>query len=60
MMSNAPYSDLRGEHRAEPVPSKTHRFVADVDAALVQQVFDIAKGEREPDIHHHGQADDLG
>jgi len=26
----------------------------------VQQVFDIAKGEGEPDIHHHGQADDLG
>ena len=48
------------EHWAEAVPPISNRFVADVDAALVQQVFDIAKGEGEPDIHHHGQADDLG
>jgi hypothetical protein len=43
MMSNAPYSDLRCEHRAEPVPPKTHRLVADIDTALEQKVLDLAQ-----------------
>jgi hypothetical protein len=43
--------DLSRELRAEPVPSKPHRFVADVDAPQRQRIIDV---------HHHGQADDLG
>lgn len=31
----------------------------DVDAAFLEQVFDIAKREREPGVHHHRQVDDL-
>ena len=34
--------------------------MADVDAALVQQILDIPEREREPNIHHYRQADDLG
>jgi hypothetical protein len=34
--------------------------MANVDAALVQQVLDIPKRKREPDVHHHRQADDRG
>ncbi len=34
--------------------------MAHVDASLVQQIFDIPKRERESDVQHHGQADDLG
>ena len=34
--------------------------MADVDAALVQQVFDVAERQREPDVHHDRQADDFG
>ena len=33
--------------------------MADVDAALVQQVFDISKRKWKSDIHHHRQADDF-
>ena len=51
---------IGSEHRAEPVPPVAHRFVADVDASLEQQVLDIPKREREADVHHHHQADDLG
>ena len=29
------------------------------DTALVQQILDIAKGQREPDVDHHRWADDL-
>ena len=36
-----PRADRRGEHRAEPVHPKPRSFVADVDAALEGQVFDI-------------------
>ncbi len=53
---SSPISNLMSEHWAEAVPPISNRFATDVDAALVQQVFDIAKGEGEPDIHHHGQA----
>ncbi len=41
------------------MPPEPHRLVADVDAALVQQVFDVAERQREPDVHHHRQADNL-
>ena len=34
-------TDLGGEHRTEAVPPEPHRLVADVDAALGQQVFHI-------------------
>jgi hypothetical protein len=30
------------------------------DATRVQKVFDVAQRKWKPDIHHHGQADDLG
>ena len=33
--------DLGGKHRPEPVPPVSHRLVADLDASLVEQVFDI-------------------
>ena len=36
-------ADLGGEHRAEPVPPKPHRLLADVDATLEQQVLDVAQ-----------------
>ena len=32
----------------------------DVDAPLVQKILDVPQREREPNVHHHGQADDLG
>jgi len=35
------------EQRPEPVPPKPYRFVADVDAALGQQVFDISANSAE-------------
>jgi hypothetical protein len=52
-------SDFRCKHRAKSSPSVPHRFVADVDAALVKQVLDIQKRKWEPDIHHHHQASDF-
>jgi hypothetical protein len=39
-------TDLGGKHLPEPVPSKPDRFVADVNAAFVQQVLDVAQGKR--------------
>ncbi len=53
-------SDLSSKQRAKPVPPISDSFVAHVDASLVQQIFDIPKRERESDVQHHGQADDLG
>jgi hypothetical protein len=33
--------------------------VTDFDTSLVHQIFDITRQKRGPDIHHHGQTDDL-
>ena len=33
--------------------------MADLDAALRQQVFDVAQRKRAPNVHHNRQADDL-
>jgi hypothetical protein len=38
-----------GEHRSEPRPREPHGFVADLDTALMEQVFDISERQREPD-----------
>ena len=43
-----------------PVPPEPYSRVADVNPALVQRVFDFAQRQREANIQHHGQADDLG
>jgi hypothetical protein len=53
-------ADIAREHRPEPVPPVTHRLVADVDAALEQEVFHIPQTERKPHVHHHYQAYHLG
>ncbi len=51
--------DLGGEHRTKSIPPETDRFMADIDAALVQKIFDIPEREWKPHVHHHGEADDL-
>ena len=38
---NASPPDLGGEYRTEAVPPKLHRFVADINATLEQQIFDL-------------------
>lgn len=57
---NPPFPDLSRENRTEPVPPEPRRLVADIDASLEQDILDLAKGKREPDIHHHREAEYLG
>ena len=33
--------------------------MADLDATFMQEILDLAQREREPDVKHHRQADDL-
>jgi len=51
--------DLRCKHRAKPVPPEADRFVADIDAAFMQQVFYIPERQRETNAQHHRETDDL-
>ena len=53
-------TELRGEQWAEPVPPEPNRLMADIDATLVQQIFDISKRKWITHIHHYRQADDFG
>ena len=59
-MMNTPLADLRNEHRTEAVPPEPHRLVADVDASLKQQIFDLPQRERITDVHHHREANNVG
>lgn len=52
-------SDLRGKHRTEPVPPVADSFMAHIDPAFVQQVFDIPKRKRKSAVQHQRQTDDL-
>jgi hypothetical protein len=45
-MINASLPDLCSKHRTEPVPPETHSFVADIDATLKQQIFNLPQRER--------------
>ena len=58
-MLNPFSSDLRGKQRAKPVPPKSNRLVADLDAALMQKIFDIPKRKWIAHIRHNRQADNL-
>jgi hypothetical protein len=46
--------------RTEAIPPEANRLMRDINAALVEQVLDVPKRERKPDVHHHRKADDLG
>jgi len=51
---------LLREVNPEPIGSVAGGFMANVDATFVDEVFDIAKRGRKPDIHHHLGLDDFG
>jgi hypothetical protein len=53
-------SDVCCKHRPEPVPPHTNRLVANVDAALMEQILDLPQRQRETDVHHHRKPNDLG
>jgi len=59
-MMNASFPDRGGKHRTEPVPPEPHRLVADIDAPLEQEIFDLSQRQRIADVHHHREADHLG
>ena len=55
-----PFADLGRKRRDEPVVSGPPCFVADLNAALVEQVIDVPQGARKAKIQHHGETDHLG
>ncbi len=46
-------------HGGGSVPSEPERVMADVDTALVEQIFDVPQREWETDMHHHRGTNDL-
>lgn len=55
-----PPPDLVCKISTEPIDPVADRFVANVDTALVEQVFDIAQGQPKANVHHHRKLDDFG
>ncbi len=55
--SPLPVSKFGGEDGSEAVPPEPDRLKADVDAPFVQQVFDLAQRQREPDVEQDRSAD---
>ena len=52
--------DIRSKHRAEPVLSEPHCFVADIESFFRKKIFDITQAQRKADVHHHHKPNDLG
>jgi hypothetical protein len=49
----------RGKREATSVPPIAHRLVADLNTTLVKQVFNVTQRQRETNVQHHRQAEDL-
>jgi hypothetical protein len=45
--------DVGSEQRTEAVPLQPHCLMAQVDAALKQQVLNNSEAQREPNVHHY-------
>jgi len=54
-----PFSDRPGEYRTKTVSSETHCLVTGVDAALEQEILDLSKRKRIPNLHQHCRPHDL-
>jgi hypothetical protein len=52
--------DLGCEHRTKTIPPIPNPLVANLDSSLMKEVLHIAERQRKSDVHHHGEADDLG
>jgi hypothetical protein len=53
-------SNVSGKNGAKPVPPEPHSFVAKIDPALKQQVFDLPQTEWEAHVQQDHQPDHLG
>jgi hypothetical protein len=52
-------TDFSRKQRAKSIAPEPNRFLADIDAALVQQILDVPQGHWKADVHHSSQTDDL-
>lgn len=52
--------NVASEEWSAPVIQHPHCLVADIVAALEQEIFDVPQRQREPHIHHRFKADNLG
>lgn len=52
-------SDFSGEFRPEPIPPSTNCFVADINGAFVENIFNLSQQQWETNIHHHCGANNL-
>ena len=53
-------ANLCGKQWTKAVPAKSNRFMADVDAALKKNIFDLPQRQRIANLHHDRESDDLG
>ena len=60
MPTKAAFSDFGCEQWSKPVPPVANGFVADINASLEQEIFDMTQREWEANGHHDCEADDLG
>ena len=51
--------EFRREHGTKPIPPVSHRFLADLDASLIEQVLQVARRQWETNVEHRLQADDV-
>ena len=56
---NPPLSDLGSKQRTEPMPPISHRFMTDINAMLMQQIFHRAERQLKPHVQHRCQANDF-
>ena len=52
-------ADLSSEHRPKTINPEPYALMANVDAAFMQQIFDIPQRQRKANVHHHCELNNL-
>ena len=58
-MLDAFLADIGCKYWAKSVPPEPNSFMADLDTALMQQIFYVPKRKWKPDVQHHCQTNDF-
>jgi hypothetical protein len=53
-------TDLGRKDRTKTVPPVPHRFMTHIDPAFVEQILNITRRQRKPNVQHHHQTDNFG
>lgn len=57
--TTSPFADHPCKEGAKPIAPQPDVFMTDIDAALIEQIFDVTQRQRETNVHRHRKLNDI-